>query len=250
MNLGLSRKGTRSKRSARGGTRRANGDEKVITANEGLSESTDAETASGSTRKRGWKPKSLMNPEEGYSFKTSSSKKVQEKELGDSSLGKVAAKKVPLPSKVGQTNQSVVISLSSSGRARTGSRKRSRTKMEETDHDVSSVATQPAKKQTVKKTNPAKEDLTKSNVKKHEDGIKTGKSSKKEKADNGLAKTSAKKPLAETMMVKPSGKKLVHSDAKKKNSEGASMDTPIPQSSKSKVISYLNHDFAYLYIIY
>jgi len=250
LNLGLSRKGTRSKRSARGGTRRANGDEKVITANEGLSESTDAETASGSTRKRGWKPKSLMNPEEGYSFKTSSSKKVQEKELGDSSLGKVAAKKVPLPSKVGQTNQSVVISLSSSGRARTGSRKRSRTKMEETDHDVSSVATQPAKKQTVKKTNPAKEDLTKSNVKKHEDGIKTGKSSKKEKADNGLAKTSAKKPLAETMMVKPSGKKLVHSDAKKKNSEGASMDTPIPQSSKSKVISYLNHDFAYLYIIY
>jgi hypothetical protein len=234
LNLGLSRKGTRSKRSARGGTRRANGDEKVITANEGLSESTDAETASGSTRKRGWKPKSLMNPEEGYSFKTSSSKKVQEKELGDSSLGKVAAKKVPLPSKVGQTNQSVVISLSSSGRARTGSRKRSRTKMEETDHDVSSVATQPAKKQTVKKTNPAKEDLTKSNVKKHEDGIKTGKSSKKEKADNGLAKTSAKKPLAETMMVKPSGKKLVHSDAKKKNSEGASMDTPIPQSSKSK----------------
>ncbi|KAG7597197.1 Armadillo-type fold [Arabidopsis suecica] len=234
LNLGLSRKGNRSKRTARGGTRRANGDDKVITANEGLSESTDAETASVSTRKRGLKPNSLMNPEEGYSFKTSSSKKVQEKELGDSSLGKLAAKKVSLPTKVGQTNQSVVISLSSSGRARTGARKRSRTKMEETDHDVGSVATQPSKKQIVKKNNPAEEDLTKSNVEKSEDGIKTGKSSKKEKAHNGLAKTSAKKPLAETKMVKPSGKKSAHSDAKKKNSEGASMDTPIPRSSKTK----------------
>lgn len=274
--MGLSRKGNRSKRTARGGTRRANGDDKVITGNEGQSESTDAETASGSKRKRGRKPNSLMNPEEGYSFKTSSSKKVQEKELEDSSLGKVAAKKASSPTKVGQTNQSVVISLSSSGMARTGSRKRSRIKMEETNHDVGSLATPPSKKQIVKKDNPEEEDLMETNLEKPEDGIKTGRSSKKEKAQNGLAKSSAKKPLADTKMVKPSGKKSVHadanknnsdakkknsssegastkksvqSDAKKKNSEGASMDTPIPQSSKSKVASFMNHDFSDQYII-
>ena len=47
--------------------------------------------------------------------------------------GKLAAKKASLPSKVGQTNQPVVISLSPSSKARKGSRKRSRSKMEETN---------------------------------------------------------------------------------------------------------------------
>ncbi|XP_023645091.1 titin homolog isoform X1 [Capsella rubella] len=261
LNLGISLKGNRSKRTARGGTRQANIDEKVPTENEGQSESTDAETASGSKRKRGRKPNSLMNAEEGYSFKTSSSKKVQEKELEDPSLAKVAAKKATSPTKVGQTNQSV---------AKTGSSKRSRTKMEETNHDVGSSALPPSKKQIVKKDNREEEDLMESDLEKPEDGVKTGRSSKKEKTQNGLAKTSAKKPLADTKNVKPSGKKsdhldakketkesasmkklvhsdakkktsggasmkkLVHSDAKKKNSAGASENTPIPRSSKSK----------------
>lgn len=247
--MGLSRKGNRSKRTAGGGTRRANGDVNVRNGNDlkqllkqGQSESTDAETESGSTRKRGRKPNSLINPEEGYSFKASSSKKVQEKELGDSSLGKLAAKKASLPAKVGQTNQSVVISLSSSSRARTGSRKRSRTKMEETNHDVGSFVTPTSKKQIAKKDSPEEEDFKESNLEKPKDGIKTAKSSKKERAQNGLVKTSAKKPLAETKLVKTSGKKLVHSDAKKKNSESASKDTPIPQSSKNKVANLMNHD--------
>lgn len=207
---------------------------------QGGSESTDAETESGSTRRRGRKPNSLMNPEEGYSFKTSSTKKVQEKELGDSSLGKLAAKKASLPSKVGQTNQSVVISLSPSSKARTGSRKRSRSKMEETNLDVGSAAMPTSKKQTVKKGCPEEEDSLESNLEKPEDSIKTAKSSKKERAQNGVVKTSAKKPLAE---VKTSGKKPVHSVAKKKNSEAASMDTPLAQLSKSKVANLMNLDF-------
>uniref|UniRef100_A0A1J3H7Y2 Sister chromatid cohesion protein PDS5-like protein A n=1 Tax=Noccaea caerulescens TaxID=107243 RepID=A0A1J3H7Y2_NOCCA len=238
FDLGISRKGNRSKRTARGGTSRANGEDKVRTARDyrlfmkqGGSESTDAETESGSTRRRGRKPNSLMNPEEGYSFKTSSTKKVQEKELGDSSLGKLAAKKASLPSKVGQTNQSVVISLSPSSKARTGSRKRSRSKMEETNLDVGSAAMPTSKKQTVKKGCPEEEDSLESNLEKPEDSIKTAKSSKKERAQNGVVKTSAKKPLAE---VKTSGKKPVHTVAKKKNSEAASMDTPLAQLSKSK----------------
>ncbi|KAL1221409.1 putative sister chromatid cohesion protein PDS5 [Cardamine amara subsp. amara] len=235
LNLGLSRKGNRSKRIARSGTRRVNGDEKVKTGknlNQGQAESTDGETESGSSRKRGRKPNSLMNPEEGYSFKTSSSKKVQEKEVGDSSVGKGAAKKGALPTKVGQTNQSVVISLSPSGKARTGSHKRSRTKMEEKSHEEPK-----SKKQIVKKGKPEENDLIESSLEKTEDSIKTGKSSKKEKTQNGLAKTSAKKPLAETKMVKASGKKLVHSDEKKTKSAGASKSMPTSQTSKSKKIN-------------
>ncbi|ESQ35214.1 hypothetical protein EUTSA_v10006733mg [Eutrema salsugineum] len=241
LDLGLSRKGNRSKRTARAGTRLVNGDDKVGNGNDlkqllkqGQSESTDAETESGSTRRRGRKPNSLMNPEEGYSFKTSSSKKVHEKEVGDSSLGKLAAKKASLPSKVGQTNQSVVISLSSSSKAGKGSRKRSRSKIEEKNLDVGSLTTPKSKKQNVKKSYPEEEDFMESNLEKPEDSIKTAKSSKKERAQTGLAKTSAKKPLAETKRVKTSEKKLIHSDAKKKNSEGASKDMPIPQLSKSK----------------
>ncbi|XP_033134671.1 uncharacterized protein LOC103842872 isoform X7 [Brassica rapa] len=141
LDLGLSVKGARSKRTARGGTR-ANGDDKVTKGSDlhqllkqGHSESTDTDTESGSTRRRGRKPNSLMNPEEGYSFKTSSSK-------NDSSRGKLAGKKASSPSKVGQTNQSVVISISPSGKSRKkGSGKRSRSKMEE--HTASPVTDDP-----------------------------------------------------------------------------------------------------------
>ncbi|XP_009117790.2 uncharacterized protein LOC103842872 isoform X2 [Brassica rapa] len=227
LDLGLSVKGARSKRTARGGTR-ANGDDKVTKGSDlhqllkqGHSESTDTDTESGSTRRRGRKPNSLMNPEEGYSFKTSSSK-------NDSSRGKLAGKKASSPSKVGQTNQSVVISISPSGKSRKkGSGKRSRSKMEETDLDAASLARPVSKKPTVKKDKPEEEDLMETDIEKPEDSIKTAKPSKKEKkAENGSAKTSAKKPLEES---KTSGKKQVHSEAKKNNSK-----TDITHSSKSK----------------
>ncbi|XP_013603180.1 PREDICTED: trichohyalin-like isoform X2 [Brassica oleracea var. oleracea] len=251
LDLGLSPKGTRSKRTARGGTR-VNGDGLKQLLKQGQSESTDVETESGSTRRRR-KPNSLLNPEEGYSFKTSSSiKKVHEKELG-------AAKKAPLPSKVGQTKQSVVISLSPSSKARKGSRKRSRSKMEETELDAGSVATPASKKQIVKKDDAEEEtDLMETDLEKPEDSAKSSKKereekgstkstakkplteSKKEKAQKGSAKTAVKKPLAESKkeksqngLAKTSAKKplekSVPSDAKKKNSEGESME-----SSKSK----------------
>ena len=313
LDLGLSPKGIRSKRTARGGAGAIgddnvkNGDGLKQVLKQGQSESTEGETESGSTRRRR-KPNSLLNPEEGYSFKTSSSiKKVHEKELG-------AAKKASLPTKVGQTNQSVVISLSPSSKARKGSRKRSRSKMEETDLDAGSVATPASKKQIVKKDEPEeKEDLMETSLEKPKDSTKTAKSSKKEKAQKGSAskkqimkkddaeeeedfmetdlekpeestktaksskkereekgstKSTAKKPLAESKkekaqkgsaktaakkppaeskkeigengLAKTSAKKplekSVHSDAKKKNSEGASME-----SSKSKVVDLMNH---------
>ncbi|CAH8321404.1 unnamed protein product [Eruca vesicaria subsp. sativa] len=230
LDLSLSVKGTRSKRTARGGTR-ANGDVKAQVGTDlkqllkqGHSESTDTDTESESTRRRGRKPNSLMNPEEGYSFKTSSSKK-------DSSRGKLVGKKASSPSKAGQGNQPLVISLSPSSRSKKGSGKRSRSKMEETNLDAGSLAIPVSKKQTVKKDNPEVEDLMETDLEKPEDNIKTAKPSKKEKAENGSAKTSAKKPLAES---KTSGKKSVSSDAKKNKSEGVSMDTDIPQSSKNK----------------
>ncbi|CAN8312284.1 unnamed protein product [Cochlearia groenlandica] len=225
--LGISRKGNRSKRTAKGGNRQASGDNKVVNGNDlrqllkqGQSESTDAETESGSTRRRRQKPNSLMNPEEGYSFKTSSSKKVQEKKLGGSSLGKRATKKASSPSKVGQTNQSVVVSLSGTSRARTGSNKRSRSKMEETDLDVVSLDEPAAKKQIVKKGYP-EEDVVESDLEKPED-IKTARSSKKERAQNGLATASAKKALAETNSVKTTPQS---SQNKKKNSRSTTPST-------------------------
>ncbi|KAG2323914.1 hypothetical protein Bca52824_006642 [Brassica carinata] len=116
-----------SKRIARCGTRRKGDDNDLKQVQPG---STDVETESGSMR-RGRELNPLMNTEEGYPFKTSSSKKVQEKELGDSSLGKLTAKKASLPSEVGQTNQSVVSSLSPSSKARKGSRKRARVRSKE-----------------------------------------------------------------------------------------------------------------------
>ncbi|KAL0865160.1 hypothetical protein Bca101_044278 [Brassica carinata] len=196
LDFRLSHKGYMSKRIARCGTR-AHGDEKVKD-DKGLKQllkqvhsesSADAETESGSTRKRGRELNSLMNPLEGYSFKTSSSKKVQEKELG-----KLTAKKASLPSKVGQTNQSAVSSLSASSKAKKGSRKRSWSKIEETNLDAGSLATLASKKQLVKKDDPEEENFMESDLEKPEDSIKTAKSSKKERAQNGSAKASAGKP--------------------------------------------------------
>ncbi|CAH8388942.1 unnamed protein product [Eruca vesicaria subsp. sativa] len=240
LDLGLSPKGIRSKRTARGGAR-ANGDDNVKNGNglkqllkQGQSESTDGETESGSTRKR--KPNSLINPEEGYSFKTSSSKKkVHEKELGVSSLGKVAAKKTSLPSKVGQTSQSVVISLSPSSKARKGSRKRSRSKMEETDLDASSLATPASKKQTVKKDDPeAKEDLMETGLEKPEESTKTAKSSKMEKAQKGSAsktQTVKKDDLEDSTKTAKSSKM----EKSQKDSAKTTAKKPLAESKKEKV---------------
>ena len=222
-----------SKRIARCGTR-AQGDDKARDGNDlkqVQSQSTDVETESGSIRSRGRELNPLMNTEEGYPFKTSSSKKVQEKELGDSSLGKLTAKKASLPSEVGQTNQSVVSSLSPSSKARKGSRKRSQSKIEETNLGAGSLAALVSKKQIVKKDDPEEEDFMESDLEKPEDSIKTAaKSSKKERAQNRSAKASAKKPLAESNRVEDSVKKSVHSESK-----GASMYSHILQSSKNKV---------------
>ncbi|KAG2319837.1 hypothetical protein Bca52824_013050 [Brassica carinata] len=239
MDLGLSLKGTRSKRTVRGGAR-ANGDDNVINGDgvkqllkQEQSESTDGETESGSTRKRGRKPNSLMNPEEGYSFKTSSSKKVLEKELRGSSLGKVAAKKASLSSKVGQTNQSVVISLSPSSNARKGSRKRSKSKMEETNLDAGSLATPASKKQIVKKDDlEEREDLMEPDLKKNEESTKPA--SKKEKALKGSAKTAAKKPLTESKKEKAqegSKKQIVKKDDSEEKEDFMETDLEKPKDS-------------------
>ncbi|CAN7035358.1 hypothetical protein IGI04_032375 [Brassica rapa subsp. trilocularis] len=247
LDLGLSPKGTRSKRTARGGAR-ATGDDNVKNGDglkqvlkQGPSESTEGETESGSTRRRR-KPNSLLNPEEGYSFKTSSSiKKVHDKELG-------AAKKASLPTKVGQTNQSVVISLSPSSKARKGSRKRSRSKMEETDLDAGSVATPASKKQIVKKDEPEeKEDIMETSLEKPEDSTKTAKSSKKEKAQKGSAsKTQIVKnddaeeeeDFMETDLEKPEeSTKTAKSSKKEREEKGSTKSTakkPLAQSKKEK----------------
>ncbi|KAL0797844.1 hypothetical protein Bca101_053018 [Brassica carinata] len=239
MDLGLSLKGTRSKRTARGGAR-ANGDDNVINGDgvkqllkQEQSESTDGETESGSTRKRGRKPNSLMNPEEGYSFKTSSSKKVLEKELRGSSLGKVAAKKASLSSKVGQTNQSVVISLSPSSNARKGSRKRSKCKMEETNLDAGSLATPAFKKQIVKKDDlEEKEDFMETDLEKNEESTKPA--SKKEKSLKGSSKTAAKKPLTESKKEKAqegSKKQIVKKDDPEEKEDFMETDLEKPEDS-------------------
>nr|XP_018472834.1 PREDICTED: glutamic acid-rich protein [Raphanus sativus] len=268
LDFSLSRKGTMSKRLARC----AHGDDDKVKDGYDLkqvrSESRDAETEPGSTRRRGRKLSSMMNSEKGCSFKTSSSsKKMQEKEVG-----KLTAKKASLPSKVGQTNQAAVVSsLSPSSRPKKGSRKRrSRSEIEDTNLDAGCLATPASKKQIMKKENP-EEDFMESDLEKPQGSIKTAKSSKKdrtqngsakasakkplakskderaqngsakasaekalakfkdERAQNGLAKTSAKKPLAESKRVEDSWRKPVHSESK-----AASMDSHIRQSSKSK----------------
>ncbi|XP_009149034.1 biorientation of chromosomes in cell division protein 1-like 1 isoform X1 [Brassica rapa] len=246
LDFRLSNKGNMSKRIARCGTR-AHGDDKARDGDDLKQvqfQNTDVETESGSIRRRGHEL-TLMNTGEGCSLKTSSSKKVQEKEVGDSSLGKLTAKK-SLPSEVGQTNQSVA-----SSKARKGSRKRTRSKIEDTNLDAGSLAALVSKKQIVKKDDAEEEGFMESDLEKPEDSIKTAaKSSKKERAQNGsakasakkplakskderaqngLAKTSAKKPLAESKRVEDSGRKPVHSESK-----GASMDSHILQSSKNK----------------
>ena len=238
LGLGLSPKGVRSKRTARSGAC-ANGDDNVKNGdglNQGKSEGIDGEIKTGSTRRRR-KPNSLLNPEEGYSFKTSSSKKVHEKELGDSSLGKVAVKKASLSSKVGQTNQSVVISLSPSSKARKESRKRSRSKMDETNLDEGSlVATPASKKQVVKKGDPEeKKDFMETDLEKPEDSTKTAKSSKTKKVQKGSAKTTAKKPLAQEGSA--SKKQIMKKDDPEEKEDFMETDLEKPEVSTKTVKS-------------
>ncbi|KAF2593174.1 hypothetical protein F2Q70_00045751 [Brassica cretica] len=117
--LGHSRKETRSKSSSKGpardGTRRINENEKS-NGKQVWSESRDAETDVGVTGKRGRKPNSLMNPEEGYDIPWLSGKR--------DSLKKTPPAKESSPA--------------TTSRALTGSVKRSRVKMEDTDHDLDS----------------------------------------------------------------------------------------------------------------
>ncbi|CAN7052671.1 unnamed protein product [Brassica rapa subsp. trilocularis] len=119
-----------SKRPAREGTIRTSGSDKVRKGNilkqEVQCEGKDAETDLRIRGKRGRKPNSLMNPEEGYdidwlsgkidALKTCSNKKLIR--ASPSSLGKVAARKTPP--------------------ALTGSVKRSRVSICESDHDSDS----------------------------------------------------------------------------------------------------------------
>ncbi|CAF2177717.1 unnamed protein product [Brassica napus] len=121
-----------SKRPAREGTIRTSGSDKVRKGNilkqEVQCEGKDAETDLRIRGKRGRKPNSLMNPEEGYdidwlsgkidALKTCSNKKLIR--ASPSSLGKVAARKTPP--------------------ALTGSVKRSRVSIGESDHDSDSLS--------------------------------------------------------------------------------------------------------------
>ncbi|CAL9241297.1 unnamed protein product [Arabidopsis halleri] len=246
LDLGHSRKEnlskSSSKRPARDGTRRINEKEKVRNGNNSSllkqslkqvrSASTDAETDLGITGKRGRKPNSLMNPED-YDIswlsgkrdplKTSSNKKIQRKGSGgESSLGKVAAKKTPLPKET---------SPATSSRALTGSLKRSRVKMDESDYDSDSLSSP-----RLKKLASCFRDEEESNQ--EEDDRKIGNSSKKTKSQNGLEKsqkTAKKKPVVEAKTVNSSGKRLsARSVAKRRNLERPPLDTPVPQSSKRK----------------
>ncbi|RID56506.1 hypothetical protein BRARA_G03699 [Brassica rapa] len=225
--LGHSRKETRSK----SGSKRPAIDEKSRKGKQVWSESRDAETDVGVSGKRGRKPNSLMNPEEGYdipwlsgkrdSLKTcSSNKKLQRKASGgggESSLEKVAAKKTP-PAKES--------SPATTSRALTGSVKRSRVKMEDTDHDLDSPSS-PKLKKLASCFRDEEETLEKeSNHEIPEDDTKIGESRKKTKSQKG----GKKKPV-----VNSSGKRSsARTAAKKNNLEGASSDTPAPQSSKDK----------------
>ncbi|XP_020891162.1 glutamic acid-rich protein isoform X2 [Arabidopsis lyrata subsp. lyrata] len=246
LDLGHSRKEnlskSSSKRPARDGTRRINEKEKVRNGNNSSllkqslkqvrSASTDAETELGITGKRGRKPNSLMNPED-YDIswlsgkrdplKTSSNKKIQRKGSGgESSLGKVAAKKTPLPKET---------SPATSSRALTGSLKRSRVKMDVSDYDSDSLSSP-----RLKKLASCFRDDEESNQ--EEDDRKIGNSSKKTRSQNGLEKsqkTAKKKPVVEAKTVNSSGKRLsARSVSKRRNLERAPLDTPVPQSSKRK----------------
>ncbi|CAH8359150.1 unnamed protein product [Eruca vesicaria subsp. sativa] len=144
-------------------------------------------------------------------------------------LGKVSSKKTSLPSRIGLTKKLVVIYLIPSSKGRKGSQKRSMSKMEETNVDAGSLATPISKKKIVKKDNPeGNEDFMETNLEKLEDRTKTAKTllaqSKKEKAQKGSMKPAAKMRLD----------KSVHSDTKKRNSEGGSTEMQIAESLKSK----------------
>lgn len=236
--LGNSRKETRSKsgskKPARDGTRRINENEESRNGKQVWSESRDAETdLGGVTGKRGRKPNSLMNPEEGYdipwlsgkrdSLRTcSSNKKLQRKGSGggESSLEKLVAKKTP-PAKES--------SLATTSRALTGSVKRSRVKMEDTDHDFDSPSSPKLKKlaSCFRDEEPIEKESNQESYEIPEDDTKIGESSKKTKSLNG-----GKKKATVNSSVKRSSARTA---AKKNNLEGASSDTPVPQSSKDKV---------------
>ncbi|CAH8389278.1 unnamed protein product [Eruca vesicaria subsp. sativa] len=101
--------------------------------------------------------------------------------------------------------------------------------MEETNVDAGSLATPVSKKKIVKKDNlEENEDFMETNLEKPEDRTKTAKmlraQSKKEKAQKGSMKPAAKMRLD----------KSVHSDTKKRNSEGGSTEMQIAESLKSK----------------
>ncbi|CAN6939019.1 unnamed protein product [Brassica oleracea] len=205
--LGHSRKETRSKSSSKGpardGTRRINENEKS-NGKQVWSESRDAETDVGVTGKRGRKPNSLMNPEEGYDIPWLSGKR--------DSLKKTPPAKESSPA--------------TTSRALTGSVKRSRVKMEDTDHDLDSPSS-PKLKKLASCFRDEEENFEKeSNREIPEDDTKIGESRKKTKSQHGGKKKA---------VVSSSGKRSsARTAAKKNNLEGASSDTPVPQSSKDK----------------
>ncbi|ESQ27121.1 hypothetical protein EUTSA_v10018162mg [Eutrema salsugineum] len=251
LGLGHSRKEIRcrssSKRPVRDETRRINVNRKLSNGNnsfylkQSLKQGTDAETDIGITGKRGRKPNSLMNPEEGYDIswisgkrdplKTSSYKKLHKKGYGgESSLGKVAAKKTPLAKETSP----------STSRALSGSVKRSRVKMDESDHDLDSFSSPRLKKlaSCFRDEEPLKKESNQESYETPEEDRKIGNSSKKTRSQNGVEKsqgTAKKKPIIEPKIVNSSGKRSsARSDAKKKTLEAASSDTPVPQSSRDK----------------
>ncbi|KAF8103411.1 hypothetical protein N665_0188s0347 [Sinapis alba] len=207
-----------SKRPARDASRRIN---EKRNGKQVWSESRDL---GGVTGKRGRKPNSLMNPEEGYDIpwlsgiKTcSSNKKLQR----NGSPEKLAAKKTP-PAKESSPATSRALT--------TGSVKRSRVKMEDTDHDDLDSLSSPKLKKLAScfrdEESLEKESNQESYEIPEEDDTKIGESSKKTKSQNG----GKKKPI-----VNSSGKRSsARAAAKKNNLEGASSDTPVPQSSKDK----------------
>ncbi|CAH2067941.1 unnamed protein product [Thlaspi arvense] len=249
LGLGHPRKEIRSKssskRPARDGTQRINVTEKARNGNnpdflkqslkQVRSGSADAETDLGVTGKRGRKPNSLMNPEEGYDIswisgrrdflKTSSDQKFRKK--GESSLGKVAARKT------------------SPSTSRALSVKRSRVKIDESDLDSDSLSSPRLKK--LESCFRDEELLEKeSNQESYdyeiaEDDRNIGNSSKKTRSQNGVEKsqrTAKRKPVVEPKTVNSSGiRSSARSVAKKKNFDGASPGTPVPRSSKRKKVS-------------
>uniref|UniRef100_M4CHA3 Tudor domain-containing protein n=1 Tax=Brassica campestris TaxID=3711 RepID=M4CHA3_BRACM len=137
-----------SKRPAREGTIRTSGSDKVRKGNilkqEVQCEGKDAETDLRIRGKRGRKPNSLMNPEEGYdidwlsgkidALKTCSNKKLIR--ASPSSLGKVAARKTPP--------------------ALTGSVKRSRVSIGESDNDSDSLSSSEEDERKIKSSSKKK----------------------------------------------------------------------------------------------